>query len=150
VKSYRVATCLMLLFCLGHTAGGMLSHKSLGPAADAVFSSMKSVHFPFNGASCTYYGFWLAFGLLFSVFLIFSAFVAWRLADVDPEDWPAVAPIAWALVAAHACDAILGWIYFFPGSAILATLITILLATGASTASRRPQIGSSDSVRVSR
>lgn len=128
---YRIAAYLLVLFCLGHTAGGMLSHKSLSPGADAVFSSMKTVHFTFNGADCTYYGFWFAFGLMFSAFLIFSAFVAWRFADVDPKGWKTAGPIAWALVAAHLVDSILGWIYFFPGSASLATLITVLLGIGA-------------------
>jgi hypothetical protein len=134
---YRIATYLLLVFFLGHTAGGMLSHKSLGPAPDAVFSSMKVVHFALNCADCTYYGFWFAFGLMFSFFLLFSAFVAWRFADVEPKDWHTVAPIAWALVAAHLGDAILGWIYFFPGSASLATLITVLLGVGASGKRRR-------------
>jgi hypothetical protein len=44
----------------------MLSQKSLGPESDAVFSSMKAVHFNFNGASCTWYGFWFGFGLMAS------------------------------------------------------------------------------------
>jgi hypothetical protein len=129
--AYRIAACLLLLFCLGHTAGGMLSHKNLGEKADAVFASMKAVHFTFNGADCTYYGFWFAFGLMLSVFMLFSAFVAWRFADVDPKEWPAVAPMAWALVVSHLGNTILGWIYFFPGSASLATLITLLLGVGA-------------------
>ena len=40
---YRIAAYLLVLFCIGHTAGGMLSQKSLGPEADAVFAAMKSV-----------------------------------------------------------------------------------------------------------
>ena len=44
---------LLVLFCFGHTAGGMLSEKSVGSEADAVFASMKSVHFTFGGATVT-------------------------------------------------------------------------------------------------
>src|SRR4051812_26760812 len=42
---FRIATYLLLLFCAGHTAGGMLSQKSLGADADAVFDQMKTVSF---------------------------------------------------------------------------------------------------------
>lgn len=42
---YRLATYLLLVFCAGHTGGGMFAQKSLGPEADSVFSAMKSVHF---------------------------------------------------------------------------------------------------------
>jgi hypothetical protein len=128
---YRIATYLLLLFCLGHTAGGMLSHKSLGPAADAVFASMKAVHFNFNGADCTYYGFWLGFGLMVSVFLLFSAVVAWCLGSVKPAHWPSVAPIAWALFASHVCNVVLSWTWFFAGPGVLSTVIAALLGIGA-------------------
>jgi ABC-type nitrate/sulfonate/bicarbonate transport system permease component len=60
---YRIATYLLVLFFLGHTAGGMLAQKSLGPESDAVFAAMKSVRFVFNGATCTWYDFWFGFGL---------------------------------------------------------------------------------------
>ena len=68
----------------------MLSQKSLSPGADAVFAAMKSVRFNFNGATVTWYGFWFAFGLMVSVFLLFSAVVAWRLDSVEPKSWPVV------------------------------------------------------------
>ncbi len=129
--AYRVASYLLLLFCVGHTAGGMFGRKSLGPAADAVFASMQSVHFAFNGGDCTWYGFWLGFGLTASLFLLLSAVAAFSLARVAPADWASVAPIAWALFAAHAVNAALAWAYFFPGAATLATVIAALLGIGA-------------------
>ena len=30
-----------------------------------MFASMRTVHFTFNGSYCTWYGFWLAFGLIY-------------------------------------------------------------------------------------
>jgi hypothetical protein len=128
---YRIATYLLLLFCAGHTFGGMLFPKSLGPAADTVFAVMKSVHFDFNGSDCTYYGFWFSFGLTASVFLLFSAAVAWRLADAGPGDWALVSPIAWALFASHVCNTVLSWKYFFVGPGLFSTAITLLLGIGA-------------------
>jgi hypothetical protein len=128
---YRIATYLLVLFCAGHTAGGMLAQKSLGAESDAVFSSMKSVHFDFNGGDCTWYGFWFAFGLTASVFLLFSAVAAWTLAALSPSHWSVVAPIAWALFASHVCNAVLSWGYFFAGPGVLSTVIAILLGIGA-------------------
>ena len=131
LSPYRIATYLLVLFCAGHTAGGMLAQKSLGPNSDAVFASMKAVHFNFNGADCTWYGFWFAFGLRTSVFLVFSAIVAWQLDKVRPEQWPAVAIVAWAFVASHVGNAIVSWKYFFAGPGVLASLVAVLLGIGA-------------------
>ena len=131
LSAYRIASLLLVLFFAGHTAGGMLSQKSLGPGADAVFEAMKRVHFNFNGSTCTWYGFWFAFGLMVSAFLLFSAIAAWQLDKVPPEGWPVVSTIAWALVASHLCNAVLSWGYFFVGAGLLASAITLLLGAGA-------------------
>ena len=128
---YRIATYLLVLFFAGHTGGGMLSQKSLGSASDQVFSAMKSVHFTFNGADATWYGFWFGFGLLASVFLAFSAVVTWQLDKVPKASWPAVSVIAWAFVVAQACNAVLSLTYFFAGPGIFATLVTLLSGLGA-------------------
>ncbi len=129
-SAYRSATYLLLLYCTGHTAGGMLAQRSLGAESDAVFASMRSVHFVFNGATCTWYGFWFGFGLLASVFLLLSAGISWQLDRVPTSQWPAVSRIAWMLVASSVCNAVLSWAYFFAGPGVFATLITVLLAVG--------------------
>jgi hypothetical protein len=131
LSPFRVASYLLVVFFAGHTAGGMLAQKSLGPDADAVFASMKAVHFTSHGATASWYGVWFAFGLLASVFLLFSAIAAWQLDGVKAACWPSVSVIAWALVASHACNAVLSWTYFFAGPGIFATIVTILLAAGA-------------------
>jgi hypothetical protein len=133
---FRLAAVLLVIFCAGHTAGGMLAQKSLGPEADRVFEQMKAVHFDFNGADSTWYGFWFAFGLTVSVFLLLSAIASWRFARLEPKHWHVVAPIAWTLVASHAANAVLSWRYFFPGAATIATLVTLLLAFGSWRAGR--------------
>jgi hypothetical protein len=128
---YRIATYLLILFCAGHTFGGMLFPKSLGPKADAVFASMKATHFNFNGADCTYYGFWFGFGLTASVFQLFSAVTAWTLGNVKPSHWASVSPIAWALFVSHVCGAALSFKYFFAGPGTFSTVIAALLGIGA-------------------
>jgi hypothetical protein len=130
LSPYRLASYVLILFWAGHTAGGMFP-KSLGPEADAVFASMKAVQFNFNGTPCTWYGFWFGFGLMASVFLLLSVLMAWQLDRVPPESWPAVSVMAWALVGAQVCNAILSWIYFFAGPGFLATGAVFLLGAGA-------------------
>jgi len=130
---YRFATYLLLVFCAGHTGGGMFAQKSLGPEADTVFAAMKSVHFNFNGGNCTYYGFWFGFGLVTSIFMLLSAALCWWLAGVEAKSWRLVRPVAWALILSQAANAMLSWKYFFAGPGILATLITALVIAGAIT-----------------
>ena len=131
VTPFRVAAVLLLLFCAGHTAGGMLAQKSLGPASDAVFAQMKAVHFAFNGADCTWYGFWFGFGMTASLFLLLSAIVAWQLDKVPSAAWPSVSVIAWSLIAAHAVNTFLSWKYFFIGPTVIGGVVTALMAWAA-------------------
>jgi hypothetical protein len=128
---YRIATYLLVLFFLGHTAGGMLAQKSLGPESDAVFAAMKSVRFVFNGATCTWYGFWFGFGLTVSAFLLLSAVISWQLDRIAPASWPVVSVIAWALFASHVFNTVLAWAYFFAGPGVFGIAISLLMAIGA-------------------
>lgn len=127
---FRISTYLLLLFFAGHTGGGMLAQKSMGPQADAVFTAMKSVEFDFNGSTSTWYGFWFGFGLMCSVFLAFSALMAWQLDKVPPAAWSHVKLMAWALVVSQALNAFLSFRYFFIGPASFATLVTLLMGAG--------------------
>jgi hypothetical protein len=130
VTAFRTSSVLLFVFCVLHTAGGMISQKSLGPASDAVFESMKRVHFDFNGADCTWYGFWFGFGITASIFLLLSSIVAWQLDRVPAELWPYLQVISWAFVVAHAGNTIISWKYFFTGPGVFGILITLLLAVG--------------------
>lgn len=127
---FRLATYLLVLFFMGHTGGGMLAQKSLGPGADAVFDAMKSVHFVFNGADSTWYGFWFGFGIMVSAYIVFSAVVAWQLDKVPREHWPDVSAIAWALAATQFAGALLSFKYFFLGPALLGLAVTALVTVG--------------------
>ena len=123
---YQIATYLLLIFCTGHTLGGLFFAPSKGPAADAVLASMKAVHFRFNGADCTYYGAHLGFGLLTSVFLLLSAALTWHLGRF-PGGNAALRPVAWALFVAFVPTTLLSWWYFFAGPALLSLLVASLL-----------------------
>lgn len=136
VTPFRVASVLLVVFCVMHTAGGMLAQKSLGAESDAVFDAMKRVHFAFNGADVTWYGFWFGFGLTASVFLLFSAVIAWQLDRVPPTEWHRVSVIAWSLFASHVLNTVLAWKYFFAGPGVFGVVITALVAVGAVMKSR--------------
>jgi hypothetical protein len=124
---YRISSCLLLFFCATHTIGGMFSRPGRGAEADAVLSSMKSVKFAVQGANCTYYGFYFGFGIMVSIFLLFSAVLAWHLGGIDAEGRAALSPVAWAFFASHAATAVLSWVYFFIAPGVTATVIAVLL-----------------------
>ena len=128
---YRIAAYLLLFFVAGHTGGGMLAQKSMGPESDAVFEAMKRVHFTFNGSDSTWYGFWFGFGLTVSLFLLLSVVIAWQLDKVEPSAWPAVSVIAWAFTLCYAGVAALSFKYFFVGPGTFSVLVVLLTAFGA-------------------
>jgi hypothetical protein len=92
---YRIASVLLVLFAVGHTLGFRQSDPSWG--VDGLLSSMRSIHFDAQGFSRTYWDFFSAFGLFFSVFLLFAAVLAWLLARLPAETLARVRSIAWAL-----------------------------------------------------
>ncbi len=139
---YKLATYLLLLFFVGHTFGGMLAQRSMGPASDAVFEAMKTVHFDFNGSDSTWYGFWFGFGLMASVYLVMTAFIIWWLDRVPTTEFRWAAPIAWALTAAQAATAVLSTLYFFAGPASFGVVITALLTLGTVRKTRGSNAGS--------
>jgi hypothetical protein len=99
---------------------------------------MRAVHFAFNGSTRTFDDFLYGFGFETSLFLLFSAFVAWRLSSIAHDQWESVAPIAWTLCVCHVGAASLSWTYLFAGPGVLTTLSAALLGWGA-LAKRRAQ-----------
>jgi hypothetical protein len=144
LSPFRIAAGLLVVFCTLHTAGGMLSNRSRGSAADDVLSIMKNVHFTFMGADCTYYGFYLGFGLMVSAFLLFAAIVAWQLGGMGAGDRVRTAPIAWGLFACLVLTAVLSWAYFFPGPGVISSVIALLLGVGCVRERRRSPARSHD------
>ncbi len=92
---YRISAVLLVLFAAGHTFGFRQNNPAWG--ADAVLGLMRSVHFDAQGFTRTYWDFFSAFGLFFSVFLLFAAVLAWLLGGLPAEILARVRSIAWAL-----------------------------------------------------
>jgi hypothetical protein len=126
---YRIASVLLVLFAVGHTVGFRQSNPSWG--VDALLSSMRSIHFDAQGFNRTYWDFFSAFGLFFSVFLLFAAVLAWLLARLPAETLARVRSIAWALTVSFVAVTALSWRYAFTTPIVFSMAITVCLIAAA-------------------
>ena len=127
---YRISSVLLLLFAAGHTFGFRQNNPEWG--ADAVIGLMRSVHFDAQGFTRTYWDFFSAFGLFFSVFLLFAAVLAWLLGGLPTETLVRVRSIAWALASCFVAVTVLSWKYAFTTPIVFSALITLCLVAAAS------------------
>ena len=126
---YRISSVLLLLFAAGHTLGFRQNNPEWG--ADAVLGVMRSVHFNAQGFTRTYWDFFSAFGLFFSVFLLFAAVLAWLLGGLPAETLARVRGIAWALAICFVAITIVNWRYAFTIPIVFSSLITVCLIAAA-------------------
>ena len=126
---YRIAAVLLLLFAAGHTFGFRQSDPEWG--VDALLGSMRSIHFDVQGFNRSYWDFFSAFGLFFSVFLLFAAVLAWLLAGLPAETLARVRSIAWALAICFVIVTALSWRYAFTTPIVFSILITVCLTAAA-------------------
>jgi hypothetical protein len=84
---YRIASVLLVLFAAGHTVG-FLRFNPPSAEGQAVYESMNQVHFQVKGSSFSYGGFYRGFGLFVTVYLLFSAFLAWYLGFLAGQQSP--------------------------------------------------------------
>jgi hypothetical protein len=126
---YRIAAVLLLLFAAGHMFGFRQNNPEWG--AGAVLALMRSVHFDAQGFTRTYWDFFSAFGLFFTVFLLFAAVLAWLLGWLPAETLARVRSIAWALAICFVAITALTWGYAFTTPLVFSTLITVCLIAAA-------------------
>ena len=126
---YRIAAVLLLFFAAGHTLGFRQSDPNWG--VDALLGSMRSIHFDIQGFSRTYWDFFSAFGLFFSVLLLFAAVLAWLLGGLPAETLARVRSIAWALAICFVAVTALSWRYAFTAPIVFSILITVCLIAAA-------------------
>jgi hypothetical protein len=126
---YRIASVLLLLFAAGHTFGFRQNIPEW--KSDAVLALMRSVHFDAQGFTRTYWDFFSAFGLFFSVFLLFAAVLAWLLGGLPAETLARVRSIAWALAASFVAISALSFRYAFTTPIVFSAVITVCLIAAA-------------------
>ena len=125
---YRIASLLFLVFAAGHTIG-FLTFKPLSAEGLAVREAMQSVRFQVKGSTFTYGDFYTGFGLYATVYLLFSAFLAWYLGKLARTNPQAVGPLSWVFVAVQVASLILSWRYFLLPPVILSGLLVLCLGS---------------------
>jgi len=123
---YRIAAVLLIVFAAGHTFG-FLKFRPETPEGRAVFESMNSVHFQIGRGSFTYGGFYLGFGLFATLYLLFSAYLAWHLGTLANKNPSAIGALGWVFCAIQIVSLVLSWMYFLPPPIILSALVAICL-----------------------
>jgi len=108
---YKISSVVLILFAAGHTFG-FLQFKPPSPEGLAVYEAMNTVHFEVGGSKFSYGNFYRGFGLSITVFMLFEAFLAWRLGLLAGSNPGATAVLGWALFAVQVVSVILSWIYF--------------------------------------
>jgi hypothetical protein len=126
---YRIASVLLVLFAVGHTFGFRQTDPQWG--VDSLIGSMRSIHFDVQGFSRTYWDFFVGFGLIVTVFLLFAAVLAWQLGRLPEEALARMRGTAWAFASCIAAVTILSWKYFFTAPLVLTILITVCLLAAA-------------------
>jgi hypothetical protein len=125
---YRIASILLVLFAIGHTLGFRQNNPEWG--AGAVIDLMRSIHFDAQGFNRTYWDFFSAFGLFFSVFLLFAAVLAWQLGGLPAEIFARMRGTAWGLAISFAAVTAVSWRYAFTLPIVFSAIITLCLIAG--------------------
>ncbi len=130
----------MVLFAMGHTVGFRQTNPEW--RVGALLDLMRSTRFDVQGFTRTYWDFFSAFGLFFTVFLLFAAVLAWQLASLPAEMLLRMRTVAWALAISFGAVTALSWMYAFTTPIVFSVLITVCLVAAAWLSP-----GKSDSVR---
>jgi hypothetical protein len=131
---YRISSVLILLFAIGHTLGFRKTDPSWG--VDQALSVLKRTTFHIQGFDRTYYGFYAGSGYLVTVFLLFTAIVAWELGRVPAATLAQLRWLGWGLALAYAGSLVISLHYFFMAPVIFSVLIFLCLAAAATVAPR--------------
>jgi hypothetical protein len=122
---YRIASVLLLFFAIGHTLGFTKTDPKWG--VDTLLGSMRSIHFDAQGFSRTYWDFYVGFGLFVSVFLLFSAVLAWQLAGVPRQSLASMRGITSTFAVCFVAVAFLSSKFFFAVPIIFSMAIALCL-----------------------
>jgi len=125
---YRIAAVILILFTAGHTFG-FLNFRPPTPEGVAVRDAMNRVAFTAGGSTVTYGGFYKAFGLDISMYLAFSAFLAWHLSVLARRAPKAIGGLGWAFVLLQIGGVALSWVYFGPVQVAFGAMVAICVAS---------------------
>ena len=121
---YRIAAIVLILFAAGHTAG-FLTLKPPTAEGIAVRDGMNNVHFAVGSKLYTYGGFYKGFGLTITVYMLFTALLAWHLGGLAATNPGAIGILGWAFFALHVASVVLSCVYFFPIPAVFGAVVAL-------------------------
>jgi hypothetical protein len=124
---YRVAAVVMALLAAGHTYGAVLHTPRFDAAAGSVRDAMTSVTFPCDGAICTWFGFYLGFAIMISVFTAICAFAAWYVGGLERSTRLALRPVIIAMALAFVAMAVVCKLFFFAPPLVLSAASALVL-----------------------
>lgn len=124
---FRIASAVLFLFALGHTAG-FLTFRPEEPDAVRVLESMKRVPFDFGGHIVDWLDLYTGFGLNISVSGFAFALIAWRLSRTTPPEASLARLIGWLFCAIQIGGMVLSLRYFGPVQASFSLACAALLA----------------------
>ena len=127
LNPFRLAAYVLILFCLGHTSGALIRLPSFGAQGDTVLAAMKATHFRCQTSDCTWFGFYLGFGWMVSVFFLVVAALAWYLGGRSRVEQRALKPVAWALFLGTLANSVIAWNWFFIAPQVFGTVVAVLL-----------------------
>ncbi len=127
---YRIASVLLILFTAGHTVG-FLKFVPPTPEGIAVRDSLTRVHFQVRGRDYSYGGFYRGFGLFNSVYLLFSALLAWHLGTLAARDPHAIGAVGWAFCVVMVATLLLCWAYFNMVAVTFSAVLAVCLGWAA-------------------
>jgi hypothetical protein len=114
---------LFVLFAAGHTFG-FLNFEPPTAEGLAVRDAMNRVHF---GANLSYGAFYAGFGLYVTLYLLFSAFLAWHLSRLASRLPQAIGALGWAFFAVQLVSIALSFVYIAAPPALFSALAATCL-----------------------
>jgi hypothetical protein len=120
---YRAASVLFIVFAAGHTFG-FLNFKPPTAEGVAVRDAMNNVHF---GANLSYGALYAGFGLYVTLYLLFSAFLAWHLGRLASRLPQAIGALGWAFFAVQLASIALSCVYIAAPPAVFSALVAACL-----------------------
>jgi hypothetical protein len=137
---YRAAAVASALFAIGHTVG-FLRFRAPNDEGRRVWVEMTAVHFAVDGRIFSYGGFYLGFGLIISVLVLFLAALMWWLGNRSREGMTRLRGITWTIVVVEAVILTLSLRLFGIGPAVLSGMTGIsLVAATVSTSTNRARL----------
>src|SRR5271165_4842033 len=129
----RIASLLSLIFCAGHTVGGVLSPPAPGVQTDVV-QVMRSGSFNAMGYTRTFWDFHVGYGILLAVTLLVQSIVFWQLSSLAKTEAARLRPMLVLFALQSLALAPIAVRYFFLGPGLISVAIAACLAAAFYTA----------------